>query len=352
VSLNDAYSKTNQALNQSKLTFEQLKNDTHLGFSQIVKMLEATSVECETRSQPSLPPITSHSQTNASFENIDLHLDKALKDITNSKQRVDTLPSFFGEFNEIELNENVHVNHFFKYNQLDLLDSLLEGGNLVLWDTTNNDSVEQQEPTSNENKKDMAPPPPPPPIEIQSSTPSPIVNIFDNKQRNDSSNENKDMVPPPPPLKSKPVKRAATSALFDKENQIPSKKIKIELNEKVKKLPSKCGECRKTLSSARSLARHMNKVHKKNNMAQVKDEAVDVRVEEEEEVVNPTVVDPVVVPALDAELNVFKCDICTKSFTRENTFAAHIKSFHWNSNRSASSSVTSSTTQSRRSLRH
>jgi hypothetical protein len=386
VSLNDAFSKLNQAFNQSKLTFEQLNSDTHLGFAQIVKMLEGASEECETRSQLLLP-ITSHSQTNASFANIDSHLDKALKDITN-KQKVDTLPSFFDEFNGIEINENFQVNHFFKYNQLDLLDSLLGGSNVVLCDTNNNnvDSVEQQDPPKqptpplptkkifdnkqqhhllNNEKKDMAPPPPPPPppIEKQPSTPSPILNTFDKKQKNMVPSS---PIPPPaiekrtrrnsrplqtlatiasvaPPLKSKPVKRAASSASFDKENKISSKKIKIELIEEAKKAKkikkdtrSKCCECQMTFNNAGYLLRHMNNIHKQNKVVKVKNEAVNVKMADVRvEAVKPVVVEFV---ALDNELNMFQCEICTKRFTRENTLAAHIKSFHWNSKRSASSS--------------
>jgi len=375
----------NQAFNQSKLTFEQLSNDTNLGFVQIVKKLEAASVECsETGSQLSRPT-TSHSQSNASFENIDSHLDKALKDITN-KQQVNTLPSFFDEFiNGIEINDNVHINQFFKYSQLDLLDSLLEGSN----DTNNNSvySVEQLDPSKqplphglviktfdNKQKKNhlndmMMPPPPPSP------------NIFDNKQKAHLSNENKDVIhsssTPPPPIEkrtrrnstrsqtsatmvsvvpspppslteSKQVKRPASSALFDKENQIPNKKIKIEHKEEAKKAkkgkydgPRKCGECQKTLCNAYNLSRHINAMHRQNKVVKVKDEALDVKMANvrAEEAVKPAVVESV---ALDNESNVFQCEICTKRFTRENTLFAHINSFHWNDNRSARSSNTKS----------
>jgi len=361
----------NQAFNQSKLTFEQLNNETHLGFAQIVNKLEATSTststskECETRSQLLSQPITSHSQTNASFENIDSHLDRALKDLTNSRQNVElTLPSYIDELIAIDINDNVHVNHFFKYNQLDLLDSLLEGSNVLPCDT-NVDNVDQQDP----------PAPPSPTIKIfdnrqenhlsneikdmekQPSPLWPVVNTFDIKQKDGLSNENKNMTssaPPPtekrtkrsstpsqklaimasvapaPPLKSKPVKRTAS---FDKENLIPSKKIKIEVKDEVKKpkklsskdVPSKCGECQKTLSTPRSLARHINAIHKQNKVVKkVKDEAVEMEVSPAASALDDD----------DEKSSIFKCDLCTKSFTRENTFAAHIKSFHWHSDTS------------------
>ena len=89
----------------------------------------------------------------------------------------------------------------------------------------------------------------------------------------------------------------------------------------------------------------MNAIHKQNKVVKVKDKAVDVKMADVRavEAVKPAVVESV---ALYNELNVFQCEICTKRFTRENTFVAHINSFHWNDNRSARSS----NTQSRRDL--
>jgi len=67
----------------------------------------------------------------------------------------------------------------------------------------------------------------------------------------------------------------------------------------------------------------MNAIHKQNKVVKVKDEVMEMEV-------SPAG------PALDddEQSNIFKCDLCTKSFTRENTFAAHIKSFHWHSDKS------------------
>ena len=115
-------------------------------------------------------------------------------------------------------------------------------------------------------------------------------------------------------LKSKPVKRTASSALFDKEN-VSSKKIKLESIEIVdehrvlQKEPSfECFECKKVLSTYFSMVRHLKTIHNKTEkdivkLAKTHMEHVD---------------------------NLQACEFCAKSFKRENTLLAHVKSFHLN----------------------
>lgn len=361
VCLEETYAKTSQAFNQSKLTLEQLINETGLSYNQIVNRLE---IEHQQQQQYPQQTIITPNQTDAHSENINLinqilyktfyQEDKnnndnsnrtktappsslvnsnfdmtTLKDISN--KQIDMLmmpppppappqlpsqpmlPSPSSSLVE-EFNENNFVNHLLKHNEplvsLVILDSLLESSDILL--------NGQQEP--------------PAPILKQSvGCVEEKVSATEKPKRRKSTPVMSSLsratdVQQAATFKSKPVKRSASSASFDKEN-MPRKKIKLDSKETIREEKEdenesrlECLECKKKLSSTRHLDRHIRTVH--NKTVKKLDAPTPTN-----KPLNRNNLDYL---SLADNIKSYPCQICTKNFSRENTLLAHFKSFHLN----------------------
>ena len=250
---------------------------------------------------------------------VNTNVGMSLKDISNKQDEMMPPPppsvtptptSSTSSFVE-EFNENNFVNHLLKHNEplvsLVILDSLLESSDLLLLNSQEPPSTQAKDNGASciDEKKIVSEKP-----KRRKSTPVISLSARVATQQETASIK----------LKSKPVKRTASSALFDKEN-MPSKKIKLESKEVAdkngalqKELPFECFECKKVLSSNHNMLRHLKTIHNKT----------------EKDIVKLTKPHVEHVENLKLTDNLQTCEFCAKSFKRENTLLAHIKSFHLN----------------------
>jgi hypothetical protein len=242
----------------------------------------------------------------------------SLKDISNKQdemmpppQSVTPAPTSSTSSFVEEFNENNFVNYLLKHNEplvsLGILDSLLESSDLLLLNSQEPPPTQAKEngASCKDEKKIM-------PEKPKRRKSTPVISL--------SARVATQQEPTSTKLKSKPVKRTASSALFDKEN-MPSKKIKLESKEIVdenralqEELPFECFECKKVLSSNYNMLRHLKTIHNKT----------------EKDIVKLTKPHVKHVENLKLTDNLQACEFCAKSFKRENTLLAHIKSFHLN----------------------